>query len=257
MAKGQAKVGQPQLMPVKAVWCGPFNPGTADASDGCFCEDNAGYVIKPNTAANPTSSHCEWLCAHLGSAAKVPVLGYNVVVHTDGEQWFGSEWVPGEIKDWWSMVVAGSISLDHLKDDLSRIYAFDLFVQNIDRHMKNYIVRQDGADHRIYAMDHGRAWLFNGFPPPPLPMPPACHTVTAREWMKKNFSGYLSVQKMMEVIDDLRKVTIADVEKILSKQPTKWLDSSQTDAIKKWWLDGKATERLDAIAVGIGDGSLL
>src|SRR5271156_4924404 len=138
MATSGAGVAHRSLLPIKAKWCGAFKTGTADANEGCFCEDGVGYVMKPNTATNPTSSHCEWFCAHLAAAAGIPAHDFNVIEHTDGKEWFGSAFGVEEIADWWTQVVAGTIKLEDLKDDLSRIYAFDLFVNNGDRHIKNY-----------------------------------------------------------------------------------------------------------------------
>jgi hypothetical protein len=255
MATGPAGI-VPQLMPLKSIWCGAFSPGTADTAEGCFCEDKAGYVIKSDTPSSPKASHNEWLCANLAVQAGVPLLGFNLVETTSGEIWFGSEWFPGEIKDWWNSVTAGTISLDDLRDDLSRIYTFDLFVNNIDRHSRNYIVRAEGAGHRIYAMDHGRSWMFSGFPPPLLPLPP-CNTVSFRDWMKINFSMTFVDSAMLEVIEKLKTVNVTDIENVLSKQPSNWLTSDENDAVLNWWNDGDAAARIESIVDGIGDGSLL
>jgi hypothetical protein len=213
--------------------------------------------MKPNTTANPTASHSEWFCAHLAREVGISLHPFYKIENLSGETWFGSQWTPGEIKDWWIAVLGGSVSLDDLKDDLSRIYAFDLFVHNVDRHVKNYIVRAEGAGHEIWALDHGRAWMFNGFPPPPLPLGPGTKTVAAREWMKANFTGFQSKIAMLEMIEKLKKVTDTKVQDIVNDEHPNWLDKSKKEDIVKWWTDGKALERLEVITKGVGDGSLL
>jgi hypothetical protein len=246
-----------QLVPVKALWCGPADLGGADSSEGCFCGDAGGYVIKKNIAGNPTASHCEWLCSRLAQRAGVPVAGFNIVETTSGELWFGSEWAKGSIKDWWTSVASGGINIDDLRDGLSQIYALDLFTGNGDRHLNNYLVFAEGASHRVHSMDYGRAWLFNGLPLPALPMAATENTMEAKRWMKDNFAAYPNAAAMVPVVDELSRVTTADVAELIRQQPMGWLDQTQVDAILAWWDAGNARQRIDQIRDGIGDGSLI
>jgi len=257
MARRKTGVAHASNLPVKAIWCGPMGSGTADASGGCFCDDEAGYVLKPNTPDNPSQSHNEWFCAHLGMAANIRTHGFRVVENMTGEEWFGSSWEKGEITDWWSLVLGGQIALDDIKADLSRIYALDLFTNNTDRHIRNYIVRAEGTGHRVWAIDHGRAWLFNGFPPPTLPLLSSSSTVAVKDWMKSNFGDFQCVDVIAEVLIKIKKIRVGRIKDIIASQPTNWLDQSQKDAIVAWWEDGSAHARLDQIVKGVGDGTLL
>lgn len=255
MARGPGPV-VPHLLPLRSVWCGSFKPGTADTSEGCFCEDKAGYVVKPNTADSPKASHNEWLSAHLAVRCDVPLLGFNIIETTSGELWFGSEWYPGEVRDWWNLAAGGAIQIDDLREDLSRIYAFDLFVNNGDRHSGNYIVRAEAGGHRVYAMDHGRSWQFGGFPPPAPPMA-ACNTTNFRDWMKAHFPGFPVVAPMKEVLYKLMSVPAADIERIVTNQPSNWLTIIESQGVIDWWNNGHAAARISEIDAGIDDGSLL
>ena len=257
MAKGPGGVAQHNLLPPRSLWEGPFDTGSADAPYGCFCDDGHGYVTKPSTAANGHAPHCEWLCARMAVHVGVPVHDFEIVEAQAGDLRFGSRYEPREIKDWWLLVIAGSIKLDDLKEDISRIYALDLFLHNADRHMRNYFVRAVGDGHRIWALDHGRAWMFNGFPPPALPMTPGDNTVLAREWMKEKFAGFQCEDRMIEVVDKIKSVTDIDIGNIISAQPDDWLSDAEKDAILLWWKDGKAAERAEVISKGIADGTLL
>jgi hypothetical protein len=257
MARARSGLAQPGLTPVKAIYCSPYPSKTADAPDGCFCDDGHGYVVKPNSKQNGAASHCEWLSAKLGQAVAVPIPPFNKVEHTSGELWFGSQHVVGEIKDWWILCLQGKIKLSDLSDDISRIHAFDLFVHNIDRHLTNYIVTPTVGGHRIYAVDHARAWLFNGFPPPALPLAVHSKTAQAQAWMKQRLGLRLSPNVMLTVIDRLRNIREPQVREILRQQPPNWLVKTKGYAKIKWWKDGVAMRRLDYIAKGIGDGSLL
>lgn len=186
----------------------------------------------------------------------MPCFPFSTVRHTDGNEWFGSQYADGEIKDWWPQVVAGSIKIDDLKDALSRIYAFDLFIHNVDRHAGNYIVKAEGGTHRIFALDHGRSWMFGGFPPKPPPMG-ACATIAARDWMKVHFGKYQQTTAMLSTLEAIGNITVTEIEKIVNDQPIIWLDKSKREDIIAFWRDGEATKRLETIVNGIGDGSLL
>ena len=96
-------------------------------------------------------------------------------------------------------VKGGSIALDDIRGPLSRIYAFDHFVHNVDRHLNNFLIRGQHIGHTVLANDYSRAWICNGFPLPPLPV--LCNTVTAQRWL----AGYLGQQYID--IDEVKQVT--------------------------------------------------
>jgi hypothetical protein len=113
----------PQFFPVKALWCGPKLGDSADCNEGCFCADGAGYAIKKNEP-DPFTPHNEWLCSHLASWTGLPCPSFNIVEHTDGNLWFGSQWIVGEVKDWWISAVDGTLDIQSIASVLSKIYAF-------------------------------------------------------------------------------------------------------------------------------------
>ena len=82
---------------------------------------------------------------------------FNPVRHTDGRVWFGSQWVVGEVPDRWLHAASGAIPFAPLNDDWSRIYAFDLFINNTDRHLRNFMVLNTAGAYSLNALDYGRA----------------------------------------------------------------------------------------------------
>ncbi len=257
MGNGQDQLAQPQLVPVEAWFCGPINTGTADASDGCFCRDGTAYIIKKSKTDNPHSPHNEWFCANLALKAGVPIAPFNVMKHTEGEEWFGSQYRIGEVPDWWLRVLDGTINIDDVRADLCRIYALDLFVFNIDRHNKNFLVVPSAGTHQALAMDHGRSWLFSGFPPPMPPFAPGINTKQAFEWMKSKFAGFPEKQVMRDVLGKISAIPANYIGEILARQPTKWLSSAEQNAIKTWWDSGGASQRASLLIDGIDDDTLL
>jgi hypothetical protein len=253
MAQGPAGIA-PQLFWVDALWCGKANFGSEDCDEGCFCGDSGGYVIKKDTPTK-IAPHCEWFCSSLAVKVGVPQLGFDLVKHTDGNLWFGSEWKTSRVRDWWTLAAAGKIKFADLASDISRIYALDLFIHNPDRHMNNYFVVPDGTTHKIYSFDYGRSWMLHGLPLPPVMADPALHTVNVKDWLKINFPNYFDTTAANAVLDNLTKVTEANIADFIGKHPNHWLQPPLAD-INGWWKAHAAT-RIDQIRNGIANGSLI
>lgn len=256
MAQGPGKVTFPQLVALDSVFCGAADFGSQDCNEACFCGDAGAFVIKKSDKA-PTLPHSEWFCSSIAASCGVPQIAFSIIRHTDGNHWFGSSWKTGIIKEWWNLALNGTINFSEIAEDISRIYALDLFIHNDDRHFNNYIVVKEEASHRAYSLDYSRAWLHHGFPPPPILISPKTNTVKNKEWLKSKFGTYLDIVAMEQVLDNISRISNSGIFNIISGHPKHWLTQSQEDAIINWWIAGKAVERVDLIKAGIKDGSLL
>lgn len=157
----------------------PAELGSADAGRICKCEDGSEYVIKDGVSKNSTPEvpHCEWFCSELGEAIQIAIPRHKIIRLLDGSHVFGSHIVGGLInpdKDhagyWFDLVRDGIIDFENATCVLSRIYAFDHFIHNVDRHKGNFLVHKQISGYSIYAMDYSRAWIRWGFPTPEIPM---------------------------------------------------------------------------------------
>lgn len=256
MVKAPAQANVPQLIALDAVFCGGAVFGSEDANEGCFCGDAGGFVIKKNGAA-ATMPHDEWFCSSLAAASGVPQVPFSVIRHTDGNLWFGSRWMNGKTADWWNLAQQGSIDFATLADDLSRIYALDLFIHNVDRHANNFMVVPEGSGHRVYSFDYSRAWLHHGFPPPQIMTEVTLATLNVREWLKRTFGVYINVNVAMQILDNIDRMNTAAIERIISSHPKDWLTQQQEDDIVNWWGNGSASARVAAIKTGLNDGTLV
>ena len=252
MAKGPVALGS--LFPVKVQWCGPKSFGSADAQDVCFGDDMLGYVIKKDSP--PSGPHCEWFCANLATSCGINCPNFNVIDHTDGHQWFGSQWIPGQVADWWLKAEAGQIAIADLSVQLSRLYVFDLFMANVDRHLRNYLIIPEGNSHEVYAMDFGRSWRFNGFPPSPLPMDSTQNTVQATRYLMAKFPNYFDVGQAESVLDKINLISAKTIEDIIDKQPASWLTAADKADTIAWWTTKNVTDRTDVIRKGLHDGTI-
>lgn len=243
-------------VPVKASRCETASFGTADCSQVCRCDDGSDYAVKDD-AANALVPHSEWFCTHLGEIVGLASPPCKVVdVH--GKPCFGSRWETGHnAKDWWVRAKAGTIDFASLSPTLSRIYAFDLFVNNVDRHLTNYIVREQHFGTALLAFDYSRAWLVNGLPPPVMPMSEHHNTVQVIKALRNIFGDFFIKEEAYHVLDRLESVSTSNIDGIISSHPREWLTEETNSTIIEWWKSDQRTSRIGDIRKGVKDGSYL
>jgi hypothetical protein len=241
-------------LPVRAKRSNPMT-GSADCKQVCRCDDGCDYAIK-EAAVLPTMPHNEWFCAKLAERVGIGTPTCRIV-DVQGIECFGSRWEAGEESDWWNRAFAGPISFPDLAPGISRVFAFDLFVHNEDRHLNNYFVQKQRIGYAVLAMDFGRAWLFSGMPPPPLPMAPAANTIGDLRKLLRLFGPFIDSAETDDVCDRLATVTDSEVAGIIASHPSVWINTAQKDQILSWWRSPERQNRITTIRNGIKDGSLL
>jgi hypothetical protein len=172
MAKG-ARVASAQLnvpFPRKVIRVDPPGLGTADCPAICGCDDSCDYAMKDDHS-HPLVPHSEWFCTRLGGLIGIPAPECQVLEMPDGKLVFGSRWEGGVLASggaqaaWIVEVQNGNIPLSGLRIPLSRIYAFDLFIHNPDRHGGNFLVHEQHKGYALLAFDYSRAWGGQRFSP--------------------------------------------------------------------------------------------
>lgn len=241
---------------VKAVSCIANDEPTADCRWICRCDDGSDYAIKDatNHLAIP---HAEWFATRLGEIVGVACPPCRVV-DVQGAACFGSRWETGNGGfDWWIRASRGEIDFSLLAPTLSRILAFDLFVHNGDRHLRNYIVREQRMGAAVLAFDFGRSWNWNSFPLPVLPMTADAMTIQAHRFLKQNFGKFLVNTEIDHVLNNLRSVSAVRAETIILEHPKHWLTDSERNTILDWWNSRGRLDRIDQIEEGIRNESYL
>ncbi|RWC74877.1 MAG: hypothetical protein EOS30_11535 [Mesorhizobium sp.] len=256
MAKNSVVITYPQTVPVKAIACATANFGSQDCDELCFCGDAGGFVIKKNDKF-PALPHIEWFCSSLARTCGVPQIDFSVVEHTDGNFWFGSSWKIGQVKDWWALAANGTINFAALADDISKIYALDLFINNDDRHLNNYFVTNINGKYDIFSFDYSRSWINHPFPLVGTITDPATNTVKVKEYFKSIFGNYINVGAVTAVLDNIVSLTTQRVADIIGAHPKNWLTAHQETSIIDWWNSGEVLNRVNAIKAGIQNGTLL
>ncbi|RUW61571.1 hypothetical protein EOA16_11460 [Mesorhizobium sp. M7A.F.Ca.US.008.03.1.1] len=181
----------------------------------------------------------------------------------NGQDCFGSRWESGvetgtgPVDFWWVRAHAGDIDFSLLAPTLSRILAFDLFVHNVDRHLRNYIVRKQNFGHTVIAMDYSQAWLWNGFPLPPIPLHSSAKTVIALRFLLKLFGHFIVQAQVEHVCKKLTEIKSSQILQIIHEQPASWLTKSRKDDIISWWESADRLARIKQVEEGIKNGSCL
>lgn len=253
------------VLPTEVRWCHPANLGSADCGQVCRGRDGSDYVIKDAKAggSKPVTPHCEWFCTELGESVGIGSPPCKVIRHPDKTLVFGSRWEGGVVRPspisgpWWQKVKAGDIRLDDLRASLSRIYAFDHFIHNVDRHLGNFIVRDQHTGHVVLAMDYSRSWIWNGFPLPALPMQSGNTVATQRSLAALWGTTYIDCDEVAAVIHELSALGKPIIERIIGRHPEEWLDECMKTAILDWWGSSSMTNRLNGIVRGVKDGTYL
>lgn len=241
-------------LPIRAVRCDPLAT-SADCKQVCRCTDGCDYAIKSGIDI-PSMPHNEWFCAKLAERVGIATTR-GKIVEVDGGTSFGSRWQSGEEAGWWISASTGKFAFSDLAPALSKILAFDLFVHNGDRHLNNFFVHMQKLGAGILAMDFGRAWMFNGFPLPSLPMDENENTITASCTLSQLFGDYIDQSQVKEVTDSLRVISDVQIKEIIEQHPKEWLSTSEKDAIVDWWRSQARLDRINQIEEGIGDGTFL
>ena len=250
-SKAVDTVAPAQLYPVKTLWCQPKLLGGKDCKETCRCDDGHEYAVKLN-APTKEAAHNEWLCARLAQRSGVHCPPFNLVDRLDDANiWFGSQWINGEIRDWWLKLS----DFTGLEEIWSRIFAFDLFVNNVDRHLTNFLCLPENGNLKLYAIDHSRAWLFSSFPPSGVVMSPTSRTMAAHKDIRRMFNPVFDLDSANNTLDKLAQITSIEVKTIIEDHPKLWLTRNARRNIVKWW-DDKAPSRVLSIKKGLKDGSL-
>jgi len=215
------------------------------------------YYIKGDCQGSPTRAS-EWIgtlvADYIGITAPPPV----VIQRLNGDLVFGSRRLAGVADDVITQnYLMNSANLEpnssSLTGILSSIYAFDLFINNVDRHFGNYLTVQDIGARRLFAFDYGRSlffrWPWTDFPAP------GDHTRICGKVLRSTHG--FDVQAAHAVLDKLARVAPTVIDAFLNQMPGEWLPQPlRREFIRVWSEEGRHA-RINALRKGLDDGSLL
>ena len=246
---------QLNAFPIRLMSVDPANLGTADAA--CFGTGDNGvdYCIK-TVEKTPRVPAAELICYSLADLCGLSVPQYDVVEFPEGALGFGSVWDASAADQQSSnSVLLGQSKGKEIARNLSRIYAFDLFVHNVDRHLNNYLcVRGRVPGYTVKAFDFSRAFSAHGWPLPPLPMIESEATVRTFRYLKTLHQ--FSFSDASDLLNKIKALPASRFRSVLDSLPPKWADAKLKKRMVKWWAE-ECGGRIDMIAGGLKDGSFL
>jgi len=250
---------QPPLFARRALIEYPNLRGTADALGEVEADDNFRYHIKGD--ANSISTRAsEWLCTHIAEEVGIAAPTPMVIERLDGSLVFGSRRIAGVADDLITRAYLSQPSNSNLgappvglRPLLSAIYAFDMFVNNDDRHAGNYLSIDDAGTRRLYTFDFSRAMFWNwpwvGFPPFP------CNTIVTGRALR-SLHGF-DPAAASATLGRLEGLPVGIVEGFVNRMPSSWLPDERRTELLTFWGGAALPSRVNAIRQGISDGSIL
>ncbi|WP_354257115.1 HipA family kinase [Bradyrhizobium sp. F1.13.3] len=223
-------------------------------------DDGLCYIIKDDAPPSaPSVRACEYLWSAVARSVGLPAPTPEVIEDVTGRLLFGSRREQSSIgKDHATCLLhllGGQVH--EAGKHLSRIYAFDLFCGNWDRHPGNYLIINETSALVVFAIDFSHAPMHPGCAIPGFD-PLILFNSATRVWFKTVVAPYgPDVASATETVDRLAKLPVAEIEAILTSIPLDWLSPADRDGIIVWWRDGGCKARADLLLKGLKDGTYI
>lgn len=247
------------MLPLPAVNEYPARQQTADSAGEVEAADGMRYHVKGDQGGKAVCAS-EWLCTKI--AEEVGIAGPNpsLIQMLDGRLLFGSRRLSG-VAD---QAVTTSFLMTPTQTNiptpvsglcrvLSNIYAFDMFIFNVDRHLGNYLSVEDSGVRRLYAMDYSRAlfwsWPFGGFPAEGENTRRAGHMLRQRHGFDQTAA--------FGTLDQLNALAPAVIEGFINRMPPAWMAADLRADFLRWWQSGGRADRIQELRKGLENGQLL
>ncbi|ELY1990395.1 hypothetical protein SL034_005545 [Vibrio harveyi] len=240
---------QQVLFPIEIVETYPSKQNSADLSLIGKGRDGKHYAIKTTKDNNGFVPASEFFCHHLARLVSIPTPAFENVKLSCGSMAFGSVWEGGvttidavpKILD----ILTGKTVVEDLDTFLSKVYAFDLFVNNEDRHFGNYIFRDSFNNTKIaLAFDFSRAWKETdpfGFES----LQPQSKTAMCNDFIRKH--KCYNKAASLQVLDEISKISREDIESILNLMHDSWMSEKDKSVILNWWGSDEFNERIEKL----------
>jgi hypothetical protein len=189
----------------------------------CRADDGAHYVVKPFSSSGDWPQVMEWICARLGRALDLPIPNYRIVEISEelADAWnatharqieaglgFGSQLIESAVEF--------TEALLHQLDPASarRLLAFDWWIRNRDRTLKNPNLLWSAAMRGLYVIDHEQAGQTSGVDLFWSLHLGASHATSETPWLPEDFRT------------EFRRVLLAHRTAIQAELPSTWTSCS-------------------------------
>lgn len=221
------------LFPVEIAYKIPNPFPTADLKEVAVGVDGCEYAVKSvnDHAFLPAS---EWFCYHLAGRVQLASPAFAMLID-NGVEAFGSRF-EGGISQWSKVAPVDQMSLlSTCGKDMSRIVALDLMIGNDDRHLNNFLFRdqQLGGGKTVFAMDFSRSLFIRGWPKDFFPMPPESKTMQVMKILKT--MGFWDTSAASLVLTSIQSIAASEVDGWLATMPSNWVTNLSINEVAGWW----------------------
>lgn len=238
---------------VSTLLPGPLNG--QHLSFRCIADDGAIYFCKADFGHMPIRA-TEWLSTRLAEHLGIAVAAYAIVEDGSADTYFGSR-SPGSVAD--EMEVSRLLTtpatgelgqpLPWLGKHLARLRTFDLFVDNPDRIVRNFILDRDGAFNRLCAIDFASARLLK-LPVDQFPVASE-RTILVGNMLKRTHGPHTDAA--LEMVDRIGAVPTTVIEDSLKEVPEEWLGQDQRGMLYEYWSGAPLRVRLERLRALVSD----
>lgn len=250
---------QPSLFPIRIGTIYPSNPIGKDHAFMCEAVGGGTYYCKEDKDGKPARA-ADFIGTSLASHLGIAVPEYCIMEDANGDTYFGSRQSlstadPFHLQAFLTSPKTNELGqrVDWLGRHLAMVYVLDLFVSNVDRNNRNFVLERDGLLPRLCTIDYADAQLGDlstgRFP--------VAATSTIRHGrFIRNVHGFFA-DSALEMVERIRVVPNEFLVGILGGMPDDWLADDQKRMLCDFWASGARESRLSALHTGIVDGSLL
>ncbi len=239
---------QKQLFPIDIVVTYPNDQGSADLALIGEGSDGRHYAIKTTNDGKGYIPITELFCYELARIIGIPTPEFQIVKLRNGELAFGSVWeggsaitktLPQVLK-----ILKGEILVSNLKSLISKVYAFDLFVNNIDRHFGNFLFRDSYKKNIGLAYDFGRAWY--EISPYSYEALDPDHNTSKYNVYAKQYDKY-DRDIASAALTEISKIDQVTISHIFSSAPNDWLEEKSKSEFLSWWNSENMANRINRL----------
>lgn len=226
---------QQSLVPIEIQRTEPAPFGSAECTHYGIGFDRLPYVLKRVTPYSPYMPASELICTRIAGGCQIACVTGHIANLPDGEQAFASRAEGGAITPQQVEIklLTDVAFLKKVNPTLAAIYAMDVFVRNLDRHVGNYLVRSTFAGSDLMAMDHGQALLAASWPAKPLKLP-MCNTVYWQNMLRQREP--LDLAEALAAIDRLSALGDDWLEQNTKDIPFTWWSREERIPVFRWWV---------------------
>ena len=261
LAAGRATTerdAQLNLLPTRVGTIHPSNANGKHIKFLCTGSDGYMYHCKDDADGRPIRA-TEWFAQRLALHLGIAVPEFHVMEH-DGETYFGSRQVLSTAGVFAVQDFLGRRQLDEtgrpadwLGRRLTGIYVLDMFLNNPDRALVNFVFEKNGDADKLCAIDFADSRL-EDISSGRFPFA-GTNTVDKGKYLRSVHGFHLD--PALEMIKKIGAVPASEIGGILGGMPDDWMSDDQKRWLVEVWSGPQFESRLSALRTGLEDGSRL